>query len=44
MKVWLADLDRDISGKDGMPLAATVRWHEISGWIAEYIWDDAESL
>jgi hypothetical protein len=44
MKVWLADLDRDISGRDGAPLAATIRWHDGSGWTAEYVWDDAESL
>jgi hypothetical protein len=44
MKVWLVDLDRDISGKDGAPLAATIRWHDDSGWTAEYVWDDAESL
>jgi hypothetical protein len=44
MKVWLADLDGDISVKDGAPLAATIRWIEDSGWQAEYAWDDAESL
>jgi hypothetical protein len=44
MKVWLVDPERDISGKDGAPLAATIRWSEDSGWVAEYLWEDAESL
>ena len=44
MKVWLVDLDRDISGRDGAPLAATIRWNDGSGWTAEYVWDEAESL
>ena len=44
MKVWLVDLDGDISGKNGSPLAATIRWHDESGWTAEYVWDEAESL
>jgi hypothetical protein len=43
LKVWLVDLDGDISGRDGAPLAATVLWHGVSGWIAEYVWSDAES-
>ncbi len=44
MKVWLVDRDRDISGPGLAPLAATIRWHEDSGWVAEYLWDEAESL
>jgi hypothetical protein len=44
MKVWLVDLDRDISGSNEAPLAATIRWRDDSGWTAEYLWDDAESL
>lgn len=44
MKVWLVDLDRDVSGKDGAPLSAIVRWHDDQGWRAEYLGADAESL
>jgi hypothetical protein len=44
MNVWLIDRDRDISGRGGTPLAATVHWHRDSGWVAEYLWDEAESL
>lgn len=44
MKVWLVDLDRDISSKDGAPLAATIRWDNDEGWSAEYLGTDAESL
>lgn len=44
MQVWLADLDGDISGKEGAPLAAIIRWHDTSGWRAVYALDDAESL
>lgn len=44
MRVWLIDMDGDISGKDEAPLAATICWSDESGWFAEYAWDEAESL
>jgi hypothetical protein len=44
MKVWLADLDRDISGNGGAPLAATIRWDNDEGWSAGYLGTDVESL
>lgn len=44
MKVWLVDRDRDLSGKDGAPLAATVRRSEDGGWFAEVRVEDIESL
>jgi hypothetical protein len=31
MKVWLVDRERAISGRNGAPLAATIRWYEDMG-------------
>lgn len=36
MAVWLTDLDGDISGADGRPVPAIIRWSDQSGWYAEF--------